>query len=368
MINEGKLNFFEGFSVISMMILTKVFFTSIGRVIEYSGTSAWYCTIFSGITSMVFFMLLYLLMKRFPGQNLSQVFETVLGKFFACIIAILYCTYFVFYSGSTIREFIEMVKAYNLPYTMPSLIIISFSLAVYVISYLGLEGLGRLASIALISITIGIATIIFLGAPLYDYNNLFPIGGYGFRKTLEIGVLRASAYSEIVVLPFIMGSFYNLKQFKKTGILSLIFSAGIISIVILCTIVTFEYPQASANLSGLYELSRLIYYNRFIQRIEGVFLFIWVISSIVSVAAAFYISLSIYCKPFRIPDHRPLIIPFLLTAITVSLLPDSLSQLTYRNIKFMRQYSIFFLYTIPVIVLLLAIIRGKKGDTKLEAD
>ena len=112
----------------------------------------------------------------------------------------------------------------------------------------------------------------------------------------------------------------------------------------------------------MYQLSRIIYYSRFFQRIESIFLFIWIFASVVTVSATFYIALSSYCRAFQINNHRPLLLPFAFLTFVISYLPSDIAEIIEIHVKYIRQFSIFILYLIPVVVLLFALILKKKGD------
>ena len=301
-------------------------------------------------------------MKRFPNKELGEIFEIVTGKFLGKVLALVFSGYFVYYAGSSLREFVEMIKAYVLPYTPPSAIIATFLVVVVFFAYVGLEGIARMSYICFVIVIIGIALILILPLPFYKFDNLFPIAGYSLQTTLYAGLLRTSAYSDVIFLAFIINAIHGTKQFKKVGLISLSLSGAIISLTILCSLLAFEYTQARENLSTLFQLSRIIYFNRFFQRVESIFIFIWVVASIVNVALAFYMAASIFCKTFNVPNHRPSLLLFAFCTFTVTLLPESLSEVVEKNVLFLRQYSIFITYLIPLLVLLLALIRGKKGE------
>lgn len=361
MIREGKFGTFEAVCLFTMLLITKTFYTSIRVVIKTSGTAAWYATIISCLTSLILFLFLYLLMKRFPGRNLIEVFEDVMGKVIGKSLALIFVIYLIYYAGSNLREFLEMIKAYNLPYTQPSFILAAFLMPVIVMAYLGMDVIARVAYVSFFVVIVGLMLILVLGYPYYDINYIFPIGGYGIGSTLSTGVLRGSAYDEVVFMAVVINSLHGIKSFKKVGIISLVISGLVISISIFCELMAFEYTQGSENISDIFQLSRIIYYSRFFQRIESVFLFIWVISSIITVATAFYISLSAFCKAFKIVNHKPLIPPFTFLTFMVAILPQSLSEVVEINVKFVRQYSIFIIYGIPILVLFMSILFKKKG-------
>ncbi|EGD48500.1 spore germination protein [Ruminiclostridium papyrosolvens DSM 2782] len=364
MTNERKFGTAEAVYLTTLVIASKAFYTSIRVMIKITGTAAWYMTIVSCLTSIIFFLLISLVMKRFPGKNLVEIFELVTGRFFGKILTLVFSAYFVYYAGSSLREFLEMIKAYNLPYTPPSLIIFAFMAVVVVLAYIGLEGMVRFASVIFYPVLIGIALILFLAYPYYNVRAIFPIGGYGIAETLKSGFFRSSAYDEVIILAFIINSIDGVKKFRKVGVLSLFISGIVFTSNCLCNIMAFDYTMSSENVSDLFQLARVIYFSRFFQRIESIFLFIWILASLITVGLAFYIAISSFCKAFKISNHRPLILQFAFLTFMVTLLPEGLIQLAKTNIVVLREYSMILVYGIPVLILFISVIFGKRGDSK----
>jgi len=255
-----------------------------------------------------------------------------------------------------------MIKAYNLPYTPTSLIMITF-LSVSILGvHLGLESIARLSYLVFYSIVFGLLLLYLLATSNYNIGHLSPYLGYGIKNTLYYGFLRSSAYEEVFWFAVIINSLQGYKNFKKVGILSLVFSGVIISISLLCYILTFGYNMGQESLSGIFQLSRLIYYNRFFQRVESIFLFTWVISSLISISFSLYISISMYCKIFNIKKHGPLLLPIALLTYVVAILPQNLSEVIQRNMVIIREYSFILVFGVPILVLLISLIMRKKGE------
>ncbi len=360
--SEGTFGTYEAVCLTSILMITKIFYTTIAVIIDTEGTSGWYGTIISCLTSLILFSIIFLLMKRFPNMGLAQIFEAVIGKFAGKVLILLFAAYFIFYASSSLREFIEMIKAYNLPYTPPSILIFGFISVCAIVAYFGLEGIARLSGIFFIPVITAVVLIFVLAGPRYDFDYIKPYFGYGLKNTIISGLLRSSDYDEIIILAFIINSIHGLKTFKKAGYTSIIISGITFSSNILFNILVFTYSGGRENLSSLFELSRAIYFNRFVQRLESIFLFAWVISSLISVSIAFYLSISLYTKAFRIPSHRPLIFPFSFLLFMIALIPKNMSELVQVSIHFIRQYSCFIIYMIPIVILLISAIFRKRGD------
>lgn len=360
--SQGTFGTYEAVCLTTILMITKIFYVSIAIIIDSEGTSGWYGTIISCLTSLILFSIVFLLMKRFPNMDMSQIFEAVIGRFAGKVLILLFAAYFIFYASSSLREFIEMIKAYNLPYTPPSILIFGFISVCAIVAYFGLEGIARISGIFFIPVITAVVLIFLLASPRYDFNFIKPYWGYGLKETIVTGLLRSSDYDEVIILAFIINSIHGLKTFKKVGYTSIIISGITFSLTILFTILSFTYSGGRENLSSLFELSRAIYFNRFVQRLESIFLFAWVISSLVSVSIAFYISISLYTKAFKIPYHRPLIFPFSFLLFMIALIPKNMSEVFQVNIHFIREYSCFFIYTIPILILLIAAIFRKRGE------
>lgn len=362
MVKQGTFGAYEATCMVLVLMITKIFYTSFSIIVEIEGTAAWYGTLISCLVSLFFFYLLYLLMKRFPGHNITQIFEIVLGKIAGKAVTLIFSAYILYYSAANLREFIEMIKTYNLPYTPPSILIFGFIAVAAILAYYGLEGLARTTGILFIPVILGVILILVLASPLYDIDYIKPYLGYGIKETLIASFLRSSSYEEFFSLAIMINSLHGLKAFKKIGTSCIIITGIIFSVNLLCYLMSFIYSLGIENLSGLFQMSRLIYFSRYVQRLESIFLFSWIIASLLSVSISFYISISVYNSAFEINDHRPVIYPFAFLLFMLTLLPQNISEVIQINFRIIRQYSMFFVYFVPVIVLIIAVITRKRGE------
>lgn len=361
MIKEGRFGTHEAIGISTVVLLTKVFYTNPGTAIKGAGTAAWYSTLISAFISIIIFLLVCVLMRRFPNRTLGDIFEDVFGKIIGKLLSLVFIGYFIFYAGSNLREFVEMIKAYNLPYTPPSVIIIAFLIPVILIAYLGNETLSRISYIGFWFVLVAIAFILCLDYPFYKVDCIFPLAGFNIKRTIVMGVTRTSAYDEVIILAFMINSIQGVKNFKKAGIIGLIISGITVSMVILCSIIAYDYTMAIENLSDLFELSREIYFGRFFQRFEAIFIFVWVTGSIITVAAFFYTAISIYCRSFKINNSKPILLPFVFITYIITLLPENLSKQIDKGTNFQRIDSGLIIYLIPIMTLIASFIFRKKG-------
>ena len=363
MIKEGKFGPQEAIWLTTIAIASKVFYTSPATISNLVGTAGWYMTLISASVAAIGFTFIYLLLKRFPGKDIIEIFEITLGRFWGFIFSALLALHMVSIAAVRTREFSEVLKVYILPLTPITFVLILFIGAVVVLNTLGLETLARFSKLTAYTMAVGFFIVLALGQQNYSIHRLFPILGYGLGKTILHGVIRSSVYGEVIILAVFAPSLQGIEHIKKAGYTSLALSGFFISIALLAFILTFPYYVAMEVTSPMYEMITLIDYGRFLQRVDPIFLFIMAISSIISVSAVFCAFVSIYCKMFRIQDIKPVIWAASIITFALAMSQKSISDVTFGSVQYLRNYGGLVFFIPPLISLIAAKLR-KKGGAK----
>jgi spore germination protein KB len=362
MIKEGKFGPQEAIWLITITIVAKVLYTSPSTVSSLVGTAQWYMTLISVSVAAVGFSFLYLLLKQFQGKDIIEIFEITFGRLLGSIFSGLLALFMVNIAAIRMREFTEVIKVYTLPLTPPTLIIFLFIGTIAVLNLLGLEVIARFSKLFAYTIVTGFIIVLILGQQNYSIHRVLPILGYGIDRTVYHGIIRSSVYGEVIMIAVFAGSLQGVNHIKKVGYTSLVMSAFFISITSLAYTLTFPYYVAMELTSPMYEMTTLIDYGRFLQRVEPIILFILSISSLISVSAVFYTFVSIYCKIFRIQDTKPVILAGAIIVFTLSMSDKSISEVTFKSVQSIRDYGGAVFYIPPLIALIAAKLR-KKGGT-----
>ncbi|NLX64755.1 MAG: endospore germination permease [Clostridiaceae bacterium] len=364
MLKEGKFGYHEAISLLLITIAINVFFTSPAVVVQIVGNAGWYMTLVSMLTAIFAFMFLYLLLKRFPNKNIMEIADLVLGKWVSAVFLLLFGSFLLWTASINIREFTEVLKIYVLPKSPPSFIMILFLITIIVLSFLGLETIARFAKFIIYILGAGFVLVVILSSQNFEIRNLFPLLGYGLDKTLIHGLLRSSFYGEIVIIGVIASSLQGYKEIKRIGFSTLLLAGFFTSFSLLVFIFVFPYTVGQEITSPMYEMAALINYGGFMQRMEPLFLFLWNFGSFVEISFLFYASLMIYCHIFRIDDKRPIILPMVTTLYGLSLIPKSIIDVISGFVQTLRSWGWIFYYIPNVIILIIALIRKKKGESQ----
>jgi spore germination protein (amino acid permease) len=337
--------------------MTEIMFTAPRSDAELLGPAVWHGYLIRTLLAMAAFLILSRLMDRFPGHDLVFVYKKVFGNVAGSTFSLLLGAAFLFQAIRFTREFSEAIKVYVYSSTPPSFIMIFFLFAVLVILYFGFETVARTSALFLLPVLFGYLLIYILGFPLYKYCNLFPVLGFGMSRDLTFSIENISFFGESLSLAVILSSLQGNKYFKNSGLRGIAISGLFTAAGTLAYTMAFSYPVGLENVIPAFSFTSVIELGTFFQRFDSVFLFIWSIGAMVTVAIDTYIFLSIYCKVFKINDHKPLVLPMGILIFSAGIMVKDLSTLSFVIIPFFRKYAGIIYFGLPLLALLFAAIR-----------
>ncbi|MTI95468.1 MAG: spore gernimation protein [Firmicutes bacterium] len=361
MIKDGKFGVHETIALLTITISAKVFFSSPSIVAAKVGTAGWYMTLISGFVAFLATVLLIRLLSLYPNKTLMEIYEIVYGKAVGKILSFILFASILATVAANSREFIEIMKVYDLPQSPPSYLLILLFLVVGVLAYWGLETIARFSKLMGFILLLAYISVLALSLKLYETHRLFPILGYGLETTFLTGMQRSSAYDEIIIIGVIIGSLHGIKHAKKAAYLSLALSVSIISTALLAFTLAFPYFTGEEITAPIYLMVTLIEYGEFIQRIEPIFFFLWNFSTVISIAVLFYVLVILYAYIFELDDKRPIIIPLGIIVIFLALIPQNIIQVTVGIVNMIRSYGWAFYFIPPVVTLVVAKITKRYG-------
>jgi len=361
--DEGKFGVQEATWLCAITIIAKVLFTSPAIVTSQFGPAAWYMSLISVIVASVGFAFILKLLKRFPRRGLPEIYELSICRIPGSVFSGILCIFLLLIVIQNLSDFQEALHVYTYHNTPDWYTILIFVICLAILSFLGLETIVRTAKLFSFFVIAGMLAVLLLAAENYDITNLFPILGYDIKKNIMHGIIRSSAYGEVIILAVFARSLQGTGYVKKAGIASLTISGIVITLTLLAYILTFPFYIAEEVTSPMYELSQLIDFGRFVQRIESVFLLVWILVTLISSTAIFYTFISIYCFIFRIDDRRPIIIAGCFITFAGAMLQSNVSGVVISGVKMIRSLGPIPFFIMPMIALAVSAIRKKKEGT-----
>ncbi|HQA57723.1 MAG TPA: endospore germination permease [Acetivibrio sp.] len=349
----------EAISLLLIFMCNQLFLSFPRNMAESAGNAGWILTIYITVISLVLFLIISRLYKNFEGKDILDVAEFLGGNIGRILVGIIYVIDYVVIISVILREYGEDLKIISLVQSPISFVLVLFAIGMVFGAFFGLEPLVRLGAISVPVIFLGFLITVVGSIKYFNFSNILPIFGTGPVEILIEGPSRTSVFSGLTSLFLIAPFLRSHDNFKKSGFIGLILSGLILTVGNLVYSLVLPYPSTTSNFLPIYQLSRLIEYGRFFQRIESIFVLVWSMTALIHLSAGLFFSAYIYKKTFKLEYHRPLIIPFCIIIFTLSLIPKSLMETMFIDNSIIKKYAWTVTFGLTLVLLILASIKIK---------
>lgn len=365
MITEINIGHREALTLLVFMISGKVFLSFPRDMILLGDSAGWMIALISGIFSLIGFYFINALVQRFPSQNIIEISYTVTGKFIGTFLGFLIFLYFLVLTSLLVRQFAETFILAILPRT-PISIIIGFFLVLLVYgTLLGIESITRVAWFYGPYLLITLVILLAFSIPRGNILNLTPILGKGPLEIIKQSFIHISLFTEILFLGLISPLIRKKDKVFGVGFYSMTISIIINVLVTLVVISVFNYASGSRLIFPIFQLSRLIAYGYFLQRVESVFVFLWFFAAGIQLGGLFYGTVLSFAENFKINHYRPLAFPIAIIVFALSLIPESMTDTIIINDFMLSNYYWITAFGIPALLWFITIILKKRGTTNV---
>lgn len=328
-------------------------------------TDGWISMLIGGI--LVQFVTLYhwWLIKRFPGKTLYEINTHLLGSVFGKILNIAYVLYFTLVASLVTVLAIDVLRRWVYHITPAWILILLFML---ITVYFAKEDLTKISRFfVLVSFLLIILFLLTLTAYQNpDIRYLFPIGHNGLKTIFlgsKEGVISLLGFESLLILaPFIKTK--EATKLKMVMLSNLTVTALYVYITITCYIF-FSPDEFLLVPEPVLYLLKAIEYN-LVERVDLVFLTIWVVSVLTSVITYTYIAGLGAKTVLQTKSHRPFIPVICFLIFAISLFPAKTDSMAAEMGTFIRPYVYSFIFIIPLVLLGISFMK-KEGAAQHES-
>ena len=302
----SKLGVADGIALVFAIVMPRVFLSTISNLLEQDGQILWLAMVIYTIIPLVVLYMMVYVYNRISG-DIFMICQQLIGKIGAWVVLLTYSVMFLSNASLILRLYSEYTLLTALPQVEFQLVIIWYAVSAGILCYLGIETLTRTSSIVMPFSMTGIILILLVLLPFYIVYNLTPWQGNGIMQAVHSGITGAGYNVGVLSLIFLAPAFQNARTIKKAAIYALSYSAILrISFILVYTMV-FGTTVGAEKTMPLFELARLVYLNQYIQRIEALFIIVWVIIGLLAVAGSLYIGLYLIAVLLKLPTLRPIV-------------------------------------------------------------
>ncbi|WP_018305698.1 GerAB/ArcD/ProY family transporter [Desulfitobacterium hafniense] len=269
------------FTILSAAVLLGTTYMVAGSALAgTAGRDGWMAILPGFALGIPLAFMIFSLMPRYPGMNLIEISEKVLGKWLGKGMGLLYSGITLYFGAILLGQGVDMYNRSVLP-LMPQYILVlgSFVIVAY-LYFSGVEVLSRFSEVIFPIICLSLVFIALFSIPRFERGELFPLLDNGVKPVLNAMWKVAPWPMEYILflgglLPFLPRKAKDLKVLKR-GILKA-FSIVILlsTLMILIQIMTFGPFETSRLTYAILVLGNMIEISRTISGVEVIFTLIW---------------------------------------------------------------------------------------------
>ncbi|WP_261305588.1 GerAB/ArcD/ProY family transporter [Paenibacillus andongensis] len=284
-------------------IQVSVFFLAMPRKLaEKAGTDGWIALIIGWAITVAASLIVILVMKKHPEGTLFDLIERYLGKWAGRVVVIFFALYLFYYAYTGLIEAVLLTKAWLLPQTSASTVMLLLLIPTYVIARNGLRVLGRYAELVFI-ISMWIPLVYLF--PLKDAHwlNLVPLLKEGWKPVFSAVPTTFFSYIGFATT-FILYPFLKNKQKASSAIMisNTLTMLGYLFITVIC-FVYYSPNEIQKYNEPMVNILEAIEFN-FVERMEVLFIaFFLLIFSLAWIPAIY---MGVFCTNWLLgkQDHR----------------------------------------------------------------
>ncbi|MEF2965970.1 endospore germination permease [Paenibacillus sp. M1] len=354
-----KLTFRQATQWFAMAQLGSVYLNLPGYLTGIVNQDAWISILLALVIHFVLVVPLFLAMsKQVRGMRFGDYIETLLGKVcgkaFMFGFSILWPMLGFTFTLWALSDFLLLTV---LPETPSDAVAVLMLFAVICVVRSGVSVIGRTVEILFWSLILFFVIGVLTLSPIFHIENLLPVFEHGMKPILHGSILvTAFPYLDSFLMMFFARNM-EPKKWKKA-----VFASSAISGLVLVGTTIYVIAVLSAEVTGnltysAYFLIRTITLAEFVERFEVLFSTLYYITIFYRMALFLYVTADGLASAFRMKDHRPLLLPLSLIALTLQtfLIPNTTSY--QRSYDYTPFYPMIFGLLIPLILWIIGRIR-----------
>lgn len=369
--SDKKIGNFEAIALILTVIVNHVVLNLPKNIIASTASSSIINVLFISIIAVLIGYFVCKLLERFPKLDILDIANFLGGKWLKVITGILFLSYFVFTVSIVLRSFSEGLKIIFFPRSPIAAIMILFLIAIIITNKIGFQAIVRSNLFMMPIFIFTILFIFFANIGNFTVQRMLPLLGNGVFATFFSGLSNLFAFGGFAYLYFLPPYLKDDKGLKKITISSII-TSGICLLFSVATLL-FLSPNSviTEEIFPLYLASRNIEFGRFFQRLDAVFLLIWIISLTAYLSISFSFATRIFQKLLNFEYTKWYTALFSAFIFGFALIPKNMYELIFvENIVY--QYVVLILiFGISLALLVFAnikynLLEKKKGAVSID--
>lgn len=350
----------QGITLIALFIMGSTLVLGIGADAKQD---AWLAILLAVLLAVPMMAIYARLLSLYPEKNLYDILDTVFGKLFGRLVALLF-TWYVFHLGAMVlRNFQEFIKVVAFPETPEFVPIMLMGILCIWAAKEGVELLGRWSQFIMIILSAIIVIVVLLCMKDADFDNLRPVlyNGVGPVISSAFGIF-SFPYAETFVFTavFTFSKVRNspLKVYLKGLILGTVF----VLLVSLRNLLVLGPDLIEQVYFPSYAVVGIVNIGDFLQRIEVTVAVVFLFSGFAKISVCLLAASKGVDYIFGLGNYRQIVAPVgLLMMVSSHIIYQSIMEMQEWAFDIYKYYAFPFQVLLPVVIWIAAELKAKRA-------
>lgn len=360
---NNKLGNIGAISLIVTVIIAHILSNLPQTLLHSTNSATALNVIYISILTIIICYFISKLFDEFPNSDILDISEFLAGKSLKITIGVTFIVYLMIIVSFLIQNFSESLRLIYLPNTHFSGIILIFIFAAVILNKLGFRVIVKCNLIILPLVLISLLVIFFSTIDEFTMQRFFPILGNSFNDTFIIGVTNIFSFGGIILLYFIKPILNYTSNFKKVSFIAVLISSIYLLLSVISLLLVIPMISTAESTLSIYLAAREVEFGNFFQRVDAVFILIWMLCIFSYFSIILSYILFIFKKIFNIKHSKPLVYCFSAIIFSLSLLPKNAVQINTMSDTLYKYLSLTLVFGISIVILILAHFKKKRIDS-----
>lgn len=358
--NNYKLQKVEAISVILIVMINKLILNIPYYIVDLVGSGSIINLLYIGIIDFIVLLIIIRLFKNFESADILDISEYLGGKALKNLISILCIALFFLVAFITLIDFSNVLHTIYFSNFPMVYILFFFIFGVLIANLIGLKGISRTICFIIPFAILSVIITFFTSFENLDIKDLTPFLGKSYKETFVIGLSNCFAMYILVIYYFLKPLLKDVKEFKKISVTSYLISFILLILTIIPMLTLFNTSSNSEPINSLFLLSRQIELGRFLQRVDALFIFLWIFAIFSYLSFIIFMINRIIKKIVPVSNEKMLSYSTCSILFGISLIPINISHIHFIEDTLYRFLIIGFAFVLGIIILVLANIKKLK--------
>lgn len=342
-----------------MLVVTQGFHPKILLLIQQGQTAAWLLALVGGGICALLLWPVAAALRAIPRGNLLDLAEAVLGRWGGMVTALLFASVPIFAAGMILRETSEMAVIAVFPHTPQTFATTALMIGALFVAWGEGSALVRVGRLLLPMLLISLVLVLIGTVGWGKLRFLLPLWGPGVPHLL-VGLQAGVAVQfPVVVLPVLADRSDDPSGLVRWLPAVPLLSGAVLALIEGVLLMVFPYPITIDIPYPLHTAARLVMGGRFFERLEAIWVFVWVTATIILLGSLLYTASRLYAQAFRLPRRQTAILPLATALLVFAYFPRDHAQTIQWHLNLTPPFFyLVFLY--PAVLGLVALIRRRR--------